>query len=61
MANEYTHTCYLCGEDFDLYKGEGFGESYPSGGLLPSTRYVCIKCDVERKNIKVLEPFGGKE
>lgn len=52
MGN-YIHKCELCGETFDLYKGEGWGESYiKEGAMLPSTRYVCMKCiNKERKQM----------
>lgn len=52
MSN-YTHKCELCGETFDLYKGEGWGESYiKEGAMLPSTRYVCMRCIKKRKENK---------
>lgn len=46
---KYTHECEFCGEKFDLYKGEGWGESYFAGGMLPKTRYVCMGCIKKRK------------
>lgn len=49
MGN-YIHKCELCGKTFDLYKGEGWGESYiKEGAMLPSTRYVCMDCIKKRK------------
>lgn len=52
MGN-YIHKCELCGETFDLYKGDGWGESYiKEGTMLPSTRYVCMKCINKRKENK---------
>ena len=52
MGN-YIHKCELCGETFDLYNGEGWGESYiKEGAMLPSTRYVCMKCIKKRKENK---------
>ena len=52
---DYIHKCELCGETFDLYKGEGWGESYTKeGAMLPSTRYVCMKCINKRKENKKL-------
>ena len=48
--NNYIHKCELCGKAFDLYDGEGWGESYfKDGAMLPSTRYVCMDCIRERK------------
>lgn len=50
--SEFIHKCELCGETFDLYRGEGWGESYiKEGTILPSTRYVCMKCINKRKEI----------
>ena len=56
---DYIHKCELCGETFDLYKGEGWGESYiKEGAMLPSTRYVCMKCINKRKeNKKMIRVF----
>ena len=51
MSN-YIHKCELCGKEFDLYKGEGWGESYNDGGMLPKTRYVCMECIKSRKENK---------
>ena len=48
--NNYIHKCELCGKEFDLYNGEGWGESYfKDEAMLPSTRYVCMDCIHERK------------
>ncbi len=44
MEKDYKHKCELCGKVFDLYNGEGWGESYNAGGMLPKTRYVCMEC-----------------
>lgn len=44
MDKKYIHTCEICGKVFDLYAGEGWGESYNVGGMLPKTRYVCMEC-----------------
>lgn len=51
--SDYIHECELCGKTFDLYNGEGWGESYmKEGAMLPSTRYVCMKCINKRKENK---------
>lgn len=54
MSN-YIHKCELCGKLFDLYNGEGWGESYDAGGMLPKTRYVCTECIKSRKEIKKMD------
>lgn len=47
----YLHKCELCGKEFDLYEGEGWGESYFSDdeAMLPKTRYVCMECIKKRR------------
>ena len=51
--SKYDKKCYLCGKLFNIYEGEGWGESYmKDGAMLPSTRYVCNKCRKERGNEK---------
>ena len=56
---DYIYKCELCGETFDLYKGDGWGEPYiKEGAILPSTRYVCMKCINKRKeNKKMIRVF----
>lgn len=50
--NGYIHKCELCGREFDLYKGEGWGESYVADGMLPRTRYICMECIKSRKETR---------
>lgn len=46
----YIYKCEICGKEFNLYNGEGWGESYISdGAMLPKTRYVCMECIKKRK------------
>lgn len=47
--SKWEYICYRCGKKFNLYEGEGWGESYMSDGMLPKTRYVCMDCVKIRK------------
>ena len=50
MNNEYIRICEVCGKKFDLYAGEGIGESYlAEGAMLPKSRYICIECKRQGK------------
>lgn len=55
ICEEWEHICYRCGKKFNLYEGEGWGESYMDGGMLPKTRYICMDC------IKLRKFEGGEE
>ena len=41
---DYIYICEDCGKKFNLVNGEGIGFSYMGGGMLPKTKYVCMKC-----------------
>ena len=58
---DYIHKCELCGKTFDLYNGEGWGESYmKEGAMLPSTRYVCMECIKKRKENGRMKEWSNK-
>ena len=56
--SDYIYKCEICGKDFDLYNGEGWGESFfDEEAILPKTRYVCMEC--KRKGVRMIK--NGRE